>query len=70
MLAKLINSRNNTVVDTSHSDDELAQLRQENELYKNAFAQIENVASRVAKGDLTARIIYWDEFGALSDTLA
>ncbi|NOZ66688.1 MAG: hypothetical protein GXP00_09380 [Alphaproteobacteria bacterium] len=70
MLAKLINSRKNTVVDTSHFDDELAQLRQENELYKSAFVQIEDVASRVAKGDLSARIIYWDEFGELSHTLA
>ncbi len=38
--------------------------------YKKAFKQIYDVAHRVAKGDFTARIIYWDQFGDLSKTLA
>ena len=70
MLAKLMNRQKNKVENISNFNDELTRLREENELYKSAFSQIEDVASRVAKGDLSARVIYWDEFDALSHVLA
>lgn len=54
----------------SFSDPEVEQLREEVSRYKTAFAQITGVAERVAKGDLTARVIHWDEFGDLSATLS
>ncbi|PCI46185.1 MAG: chemotaxis protein [Alphaproteobacteria bacterium] len=57
-------------VDNSSLDEDLEQLRNESALYKSAFDQIEDVAAKVADGDLTARIIHWDEFGDLSPTLS
>ncbi len=55
---------------TESHDNELEQLRTELAQYKEAFAQIEDVTNRVAKGNLTARIIHWDEFGELSSALS
>ncbi len=55
---------------TETHNDELEQLRAELEHYKRAFVEIEDVTNKVAKGDLTARIIHWDEFGELSPALS
>lgn len=63
------NSIDNSL-DNSVADDDLALLRSQVSVYKSAFDQIEGVAACVANGDLTARIIHWDEFGDLSPTLA
>lgn len=49
---------------------ELEILRERNALLEKAFSEIQNTTERVAKGDLTARIVCWDEFEDLSDTLA
>ncbi|WCL54740.1 methyl-accepting chemotaxis protein [Gimibacter soli] len=49
---------------------ELAALREENRLYRDAFAEVRSVAARAAKGDLSARIVHWDDFGDLTETLA
>lgn len=38
--------------------------------YKRAFSEIEEMAKKSAKGDFSARIVHWDEFGELSPTLA
>ena len=47
--------------------DELSSLRTENLLLKKAFSEIGDVAQKVAKGDLAARIVKWDEYEDLSD---
>ncbi len=70
MLKIFKNSQDISKVDNSPPDDEIVLLRSENELYKSAFAQIEEVSTRVADGDLSARVIHWDEFGDLSPTLS
>jgi len=62
--------KNNDVQDTSSSFDELEHLRKEILIYENCFNQISDVAQKVAKGDLTARIIHWDEFEVQSETLS
>lgn len=49
--------------------DELSLLREENKLLKCAMSEIGIVAQKVAKGDLAARIVKWDEYGDFSDTL-
>lgn len=51
-------------------EDDHSSLKEQLELYKTAFKEIENVSIKVAKGDLTARIISWDEYGDLSPALA
>jgi len=53
----------------STQNDELSLLREENKLLKNTLSEIRIVAEKVAKGDLTARIVKWDEYGDLSDVL-
>jgi len=63
-------STNESSLAGAATHDELDQLRNEVALYKNTFEQIHQVATRVAKGDLTARIIHWDEFGPLTETLS
>ncbi|UTW55418.1 methyl-accepting chemotaxis protein [Kordiimonas sp. SCSIO 12610] len=40
------------------------------DLYERAFEEIKNVASNVSKGDFSARIVNWDEYDQLSETLA
>ena len=48
------------------TNGEIDRLREELALYKNIVAQVDDVMSRAALGDLSARIADWDEFGALS----
>ncbi|MCF6214827.1 MAG: methyl-accepting chemotaxis protein [Emcibacter sp.] len=62
--------KNNDTQATSSSFDELEHLRKELLIYEKCFDQICEVAQRVAKGDLTARIIHWDEFELQSETLS
>ncbi|VAX04886.1 hypothetical protein MNBD_ALPHA03-1775, partial [hydrothermal vent metagenome] len=62
--------KNNDAQDTSSSFDELEHLRKEILIYKNCFNQISDVAQKVAKGDLRARIIHWDEFELQFETLS
>ena len=50
--------------------DEVDQLRKELAHYKTAFAAIDEVTARAARGDLSARVINWDQFDALSPTMA
>lgn len=39
-------------------------------VYQSALSEIEALSVAVAKGDLSARIIHWDEFGGLSSMMA
>lgn len=52
----------------NEGDDSVLQARLD--LYEKAFKQISEVASKVSKGDLTARIIDWDQYEDLSQTMA
>ncbi len=70
MLKFFQKSQLENIVESEVHDDELEQLRLEISFYKSAFAQIEDVATKVAAGDMTARVIHWDQFGDLSQTLA
>lgn len=70
MLTMFKKSHDKGPVDMPVVDEELELLRSENAFFKSAFAQIEEVAVKVAGGDLTARIIHWDEFDDLSPTLS
>jgi hypothetical protein len=51
--------KNNT--DPSPEQIELTELREENARYRSAFEEIKDVSKRVSQGDLTARIIRWDD---------
>lgn len=62
--------RENKIDETSHINERFEQLEQEILLYKKAFNQIETVANSAADGDMSARIISWDEFGELSPALS
>ncbi len=55
---------------TSIEQRTIVQLELELAQYKQAFATVHTIAEKVAKGDLTARIINWDEYGDLSPTMA
>ena len=70
MFQALKKSRSHDIEHNQLQVGELEQLREENALYKKTFSEISNVTGRVAKGDLSARIIHWDEFGELSKTLS
>jgi len=50
--------------------DELQALREENKKLTLAFDEVRHVSDRVAKGELSARVINWDEYGDLSTTLS
>ncbi|MBT5185179.1 MAG: methyl-accepting chemotaxis protein [Kordiimonadaceae bacterium] len=64
-------SKNEVITpEIANHEQDLITLKKENDLYKKAFSEIQDVASRVAKGDLTARIINWDEYEELSTALA
>lgn len=56
--------------ETDTSFDEVGQLRKELLRYKMAFAEIDDVTARAALGDLSARVINWDQFDNLSRTMA
>lgn len=51
-------------------EDDLVQLRGQVSRYEAAFEQIRDVCSKLAQGDLSARITHWDEFGDLSPVLS
>ena len=55
-------------IDTSYND-ELDQLREENMLYKKAFSQINDASEKISVGDLSGRIVSWDEYEDLTPTL-
>lgn len=57
-------------LDYSFLFSKLEQLSSENAHYRKAFAQITEVAKKVAGGDLSARIANWDGFEKLSPMLA
>lgn len=59
-----------TVSEVSTSPDEIGQLRKELAYYKTAFAAIDDVTARAGRGDLSARIVNWDQFDGLSSTMA
>lgn len=67
---KKFSKKEKPVLEIENNDQELIALKKENELYKKAFSEIQDVVSRVVKGDLTARIINWDEYQGLSKPLA
>ncbi|MEZ0151038.1 MAG: methyl-accepting chemotaxis protein [Candidatus Reddybacter sp.] len=50
--------------------DEVDQLRKELSRYKTAFAEIDDVTARAGLGDLSVRVINWDQFDDLSPTMA
>lgn len=62
------NSSSHTIPDPS------AQYQAENEakldLYQRAFAEISRVVSAINQGDMSVRVINWDEYGDLSDTMS
>ena len=69
MLKSLLKrNKTNVEIDTSFND-ELDQLRKENMLYKKAFFQINNAAEKISVGDLSGRIVSWDEYEGLKPTL-
>ncbi|WND03153.1 methyl-accepting chemotaxis protein [Temperatibacter marinus] len=45
-------------------------LKEQNAHYQATFDQISDLSGKIAKGDLSARIIHWDHFDTLSPTLA
>ena len=51
-------------------EDQLKEAEETGAGYKKAFEAVAAVADRVNAGDLEARIIDWDQYGELSDTLA
>ena len=63
-------SKNTSQAETSANEQKILQLELELAKYKQAFSEIEDTAKRVAKGDLAARIISWDEYGDLSPAMA
>lgn len=70
MLKIFKKAQENNNIDSSILNEELEQLRDELTLYRSAFSQIEEVTTKVSRGDLSARIISWDEYGPLSSALA
>ncbi len=69
MIKRLARSKA-ALAETSASSAETDQLRKELERYKTAFAQIDEVTARAGLGDLSARVINWDQFDELSSTMA
>lgn len=61
-------SKNETIIKSQAA--QIDALNNELSEYKRAFDEMSDVAARTARGDLSARIIRWDDFGALSPTLA
>ena len=59
-----------TLIEEETSSSEVAQLRQELLRYKTAFAEIDDVTARAGRGDLSARVVNWDQFDDLSPTMA
>ncbi|PCI31651.1 MAG: hypothetical protein COB54_09300 [Alphaproteobacteria bacterium] len=59
----------NGSLDYSFLVNKLEQLSRENSLYRKAFVQIEDVANKVAGGDLSARIKHMDDFDKISPAL-
>lgn len=69
-MLKIFKRKEKTNTEVTNSEQELCELRNKVELYRTAFDEIRSVAAQVGKGDLTARVVKWDEYGDLSDTLA
>lgn len=67
---KFLFKKNQSNLSTTVDATELQSLRDENNELKRALEEVRKVSGSVAKGDLSARIIHWDEFGELSPTLA
>ena len=63
-------SNQDTDIEPSNEQNTIVQLELELAEYKKALSEIGVVVTRVSKGDLTARIIKWDEFGELTPTMA
>ncbi|MBL4802698.1 MAG: hypothetical protein JKY45_12475, partial [Emcibacter sp.] len=70
MFQALRKKNNSHSEENSFQPGEIEQLRNEVELYKKTFYEIDLVVTKVAKGDMSARISHWDEFEHLSDTLS
>lgn len=49
---------------------EYEEMKQKLARYEEAFSEISKVLEKTSKGDLSARVISWDEFGDLSPTLS
>ncbi len=64
------NTKEKSSLDYSFLFSKLEQLSKENALYRKAFAQIKEVANKVAGGNLTARIIHQDESEKITATLS
>jgi len=69
-MMKLFKKSTKVSSETNSSSDEVDQLRKEVLRYKTAFAQIDEVTARAGLGDLSARVVGWDEFGDLSSTMS
>lgn len=63
-------TENNGSLDYSFLFSKLKQLSLENSLYRNAFVQIEDVANKVAGGDLSARIYHLEDPDKTSPALS
>lgn len=64
-LENVSNSENKAETVMTDETNEASELEQ----YKNAFAALKATAAKVRAGDMEARIIDWDEYGELSQTL-
>lgn len=63
-------SKKTTDAQARTEQKEIIQLQLELAQYKEALSEIHETANKVAKGDLTARIVSWDVYGDLSPTMA
>ncbi len=64
------NAIDESSLDYSFLFSKLEQLSSENTFYRKAFSKIEEVAKKIADGNLSARITNWDEFDKLSPALS
>ncbi len=69
MLSSLRKSNSRHHEESTFAGSELDKLRKENTLYKSTMEEIDKVVGQMAEGDLSARVVLWDEFGGHTDTL-
>ncbi|MBE7638419.1 hypothetical protein GUA87_16300 [Sneathiella sp. P13V-1] len=66
-LKKKSNAKN---FNASNDDQSTAQLQEKLSLYERAFEAITDLVENTANGNLSERIVHWDNFGELTPTLS
>ncbi len=69
-MLKVLKSKKSGSSNTADTLAENAELKTKLEQYECAFEAISNLVEKTAKGDLSERIVHWDNFGDLTPTLA